>query len=258
MAAISYNHLMASTDIFQFSAPDLVNLQKWYKRLPREFTLAATNVVNSMAFEARLLAIKNIEKGTTTRNKSFVRRSMRVDKAKFGQPLNSIVASMGSIDLSGQGRSTGFEELERGILSKNRRVPVMAARGNQESKQAARAVRLDKISSAFKFKKFRGKGIKSKRARVARMLMAIRNGAIGNKPFIIPRGLSGELGKMPPGIYRKGKGKSINLMNPFNDNVDKKTKRLNWMQKAIKEVSSDSNLRKIWNKQIDFRLKKRR
>jgi hypothetical protein len=163
---------------------------------------------------------------------------------------------MGSIALSD--RSTGFEELESGIISKNRRVPVMAARGNQESKQAARAIRLDKIGSAFKYKQFRGKGIKSKRARVARMLMAVRNGAIGNKPFIVPRGLSGELNRMPPGIYRKGKGKRINLMNPFNDNVDKKTKRIEWMGKAVREVSSDSNLRKIWSDQIDFRLKKRK
>jgi hypothetical protein len=250
---------MANTDIFNFSAPDLVNLQKWYKRLPKEFTLAATNVTNSMAFQARLIAIKNIEKNTTTRNKAFVKRSMRVDKAKFGQSLNNIVAVMGSIDISRQGRSTGFEELESGIISRNRRVPVMAARRNQESKMASRAVRLDKMGGVFKPKMFRGKGIRSKQARVARMLMAIRGGAIGNKPFLIPRGLfNSELQKMPPGIWRKGRGKNLILMNPLDKNVDKKTKRIGWNDKAAREVSSDANLRKLWRKQIDFRLKKRR
>lgn len=245
-------------DIFNFKSPDLVNLQKWYKRLPHEFTLAATNVVNEMANQSRLIAITSIEKGTTTRNKGFVRRSMRYTKAKYGQSLNNIVATMGSIDLSGEGRATGFEELETGIISKNKRVPVMAARGNQENKKISKPVRSDKIRGAFRPSMFRGKGGRSQKAKVARMLAAVRGGAIGNKPFLVPRGVRTKVGKMPAGLWRKGRGKLLVFMNPLKPNVKKRTKKIEWMGKAIKEVSADSNLRKIWHKQIDFRLKKRR
>ena len=180
---------------------------------------------------------------------------MRFDKARQSKSLSQIVSVMGSIDISGQGRSTGFEELESGVISKNKRVPTLAARRDNPKKMATRAVRLDRVGQAFKFSQFRGKGIRSKKARVARMLMAIRKGAIGNKPFIIPNGMAGQLSKMPAGIWRKGRGRFLNLVNPFKENVGKRTKKIAWMRKAVAEVTTDANLKKAWGKEIDSFLR---
>ena len=246
------------TDLFKFESPDLVNLQKWLKRAPREFTRAANNTTNTVALQSRRQAIKNIEASTTTRNKKFVSRSMRVDKSKNVRNINQIVAEMGSIDISRQGRSTGFKELETGIISKNKRVPVMAARGNQERKPVSRPVRLNKLASAFRPSMFRGKGGKTQRAKVARMLRMVRDGAIGNKPFLVPRGVRTSVGKMPAGIWQKGRGRLLVFKNPTKRNVDKRTKRIKWMERAVDDATTVSNLKKIWKKEIDFVLRKRR
>lgn len=246
-------------DIFNFSSPDLRNLQKWYKKAPREFTRAATNVINSTAFASRLQAIKNIEKNTNTRNKAFVRRSMRVDKAKHGRPLNQIVAEMGSIDISRQGRSTGFKELETGKRSENKRVPTMASRGGNERKQVANPVRMDKLNKMFRHRMVRGKGVKGKRAKVAAMLRVVKSGAIGRQPFIVPRGIkSGPMSKMPPGVWRMGNRKRLHLVNPFQGRNAGRTKKISWMSKAVDEVASQRNLMRIWKKEVDFILRRRR
>ena len=246
-------------DIFQFSSPDLINLGKWYKRAPKEFTRAATNVINTTAFNSRLQAIKNIEKNTHTRNKSFVRRSMRVDKAKHGRPLNAIVAEMGSIDISRQGRSSGFQELETGKRTAKKRVPAMASRGGNESRQVAGPVRMDKLGKMFRHRMVRGKGLKTKRARVAAMLRMVKSGGIGRAPFIVPRGIkSGPMAKMPPGVWRLGNKKRLELVNPFQDRNPSRTKRIKWNEKAVDEVASQRNLMKIWKKEDNFILKRRK
>jgi hypothetical protein len=246
-------------DIFKFTSPDLINLGKWYKRAPKEFVRAATNVINTTAFKSRLASIKIIEKNTHTRNKSFVKRSMRVDKAKHGRPLNAIVAEMGSIDISRQGRSTGFQELETGKRTKKKRVPTLASRGGNESRQVAGPVRMDKLGKMFRHRMVRGKGLKTKRAKVAAMLRMVKSGAIGRQPFIMPRGVkTGPMANMPAGVWRLGNKKKLELVNPFQDRNAKRTKRIKWMTKAVDEVASQRNLMKIWKKEVDFILKRRK
>lgn len=251
-----YNQPMP--DILNFKSPDLVNLQGWMRKAPKAFNRAAAGVMTNLAKESRLIAIKNIERGTTTRNKSFVRRSVIFDRAVTGKNLSQISAVMGSVDISKKGRSTGFEELETGIISRNKRVPLMASRNNKEGKQASRPVRMDKARSAFRVSHFRGKGGLSRKAKVVRMLMAVRGGAIGNKPFLVPRGVRTKHAKMPAGIWRKGKGGLLIFMNPIKSNVDKRTKKISWMSRAVDSVITETNLKKVWSKEIDFFLRSKR
>lgn len=244
-------------DIFNFESPDLVNLQLWFKRAPKRFTRAVTGVVNSLAFQARAQAVKNIQAGTITRNPRFVSASMRVKKAKTGQSLNRIIAEMGSIDLSGKGRSTGFEELETGAQSKSHRVPTLFARaGGNQRKKVSPAVRFKNISKFHRHKQFKSSRAKSKSTQVSAMLRAIRNKKVQNKPFIIPSGLTGRMAGMTPGIWKR-KGQDLKLANPFKGRRGK-TKRIQWMSRAVAKVFERENLRRIWHKEIDFILRKRR
>ena len=246
------------TGIFNMRSADLVNLQKWLKKAPKEFDRAAANVLNTTAFKSRRRAISNIKKGTTTRQPKFVDRSMRVTKAKVGQPLNRLVAIMGSIDISRQGRSSGFEELESGGKTSKPRAATLSSRGNSERKKIAGPVRMDKLNRMFRHRMVRGKGLKSKRQRVAAMLKVVRSGAIGRQPFIIPRGLkSGPMSKLRPGVYRMGNKKVISLQNPFRSRVSK-TKRIKWMSKSIDWATNDANVTKAWKKEAEFVLRKRR
>ena len=239
-------------------APDLINLQKWMKKAPKEFDRAGANVLNSTAFKGRRRAISNIKKGTNTRTPKFVDRSMRVTKARVGKPLNQLVAIMGSIDISRQGRSSGFKELESGRKSDKTRAATLSSRGNSERKKIAGPVRMDKLNRMFRHRMVRGKGLKSKRQRVAAMLKIVRSGAIGRQPFIIPRGVkSGPMSRMRPGVYRMGNKKVISLQNPFRSRMGN-TKRIKWMSKSIDWATNDANITKAWKKEAEFVLRKRR
>ena len=243
-----------ATDIFNFESPDLVNLQTWYRRAPDRFARAVTGVVNTLAFQARAKAVENIKAGTITRNPRFVSASMRVLKARRTSSINDIVSQMGSIDLSKKGTSSGFEELETGMQSRSRRVPTLFSRaGGNERKKVSPAVRFKNISKFHRQKAFKGN---SKSQRVGQMLREIRRGKVENKPFIVPSGLSGRVSAMIPGVWKR-KGKSMKLANPFNGKRGR-TKKIAWMLRAVQSVSGRGNLTKVWTKEIEFILRKRR
>jgi hypothetical protein len=200
-------------------------------------------------------AIKNIEKNVTVRSKAFISRSMRIDKAKPRTNLNNIVAVMGSIDISRQGRSDGFAALETGGRSKSTRVPTLASRGDNEKRKVRGKVRMNKQTRFFKRQMFKGPRRRTKQQQVVAMLQSIRGGAIGRDPFILEGRQRGQLARMKPGVWAMGKGKRLHLMNPFRGKRGP-VKRIGWMTKTIREVSSDTNLRKIWNKEIDYILRR--
>lgn len=231
-------------DMFGFSSPDLKALEKWAKTRPVEFGRAAAGVVNHLAFDGREAAIDILMKGTTTRNKNFVKASIRVGKARPRTDISKIESTVGSVDLSKAGRSTGFEELERGTQSDSDRVPTLASRpGKSGAKQVRRRVRFNKFSSFHRHTKFPGK---TKQAKVATMLRQIRSKAVERKPFIIPRGMGGGF---VPGVYEL-QGKSVVLVNPF-DGRRAKTKRLAWMAKTIQRVASPADLKRLWKGEAD-------
>ena len=248
---------MASGDMFNFDSPDLVNLQRWAKRMPREFGKAVSGVANSMAFAARAEAVQNIKNATITRSPRFVSASMRVEKSRPRTNLRQIVAEVGSIDISRQGRSSGFLELEDGTQSRTRRVPTIAARGGgNRQKRVSPAVRMKNLGKFHRHKAFASRSARTKQTQVAAMLRMVRTRQVENKPLIIPAGLSGRMGGMPPGVY-KMRGRSIRLVNPFGGKR-RKTKGIKWMERAALAVSSRPRLLAIWRKEIDFRLRQRR
>jgi hypothetical protein len=244
------------SDIFNFKSPDLIALQRWMKRNPKQFARAAGSVLNGLAFDTRRIAIKIIEQRTTTRSKSFVKASMRVDKAQRGAPLNQLVSETFSFDISGKGRSDGFKSLEDGSVSSVRSVPTLLARGNKKTSKVAGAVRFNKSGRALRHKQFKSPHSKTKKSQMAHMMRKIREKKAGNT-FIVPEGLTGTLGRMKPvGIWRRKSKTNIGAANPFKGSRDS-TKKIAWMTKAIKFAARPANIKKLWVREVDFILKKR-
>jgi hypothetical protein len=239
-------------DIFKFKSPDMINLQKWMKKKPREFNRATASVLNNLAFQSRLVATDNIQSKTQTRDKKFVSRSLRVTKTPLNKPLNTLVASMGSIDISGKGRSDGFESLETGGRDKRKYTQTIAARGGKESRKVAPRVRLNKSKDFHTRKQHRGSA--------AIMLRKLRQKKIARKPVLIDRkvrrGGSSPLRRMKPGIYVMTGRKLLKRVQTFG-NTNKRTKRIQWMKRATTEVMKDSNLKKQYKKEIDWIFRKR-
>jgi hypothetical protein len=248
---------MASTDIFNIKQDDLINLQRWLRKSPREFNRAAANVVNTTAFNHRRQSIDNISNRVTVRSKPFISRSMRVTKSPTNVPLNKIVAESGSIDISREGRSDGFESLETGGRSKSKRVPTMASRGSTERRKVAGPVRMNKLNRALNIRQVRGKNVKTRRQRAAAMMRVVRSGAIGRGPFIIPSGLTGRMSGMKPGIWKMGNRKRVSLMNPF-DGKRGRTKRIAWNSRAADQVTTPEMMMRVWKKEVEFVLRRRR
>ena len=246
-----------ATDIFNFESPDLIALQRWYKRNPRQFSRAAGSLVNGLAFQARREAIKNISDKTITRNKRFVSASLRVEKSKRNVPLNQVVSETFSFDISGKGRSDGFKSLEDGSVSSVRSVPTLLARNNKESSKVSAPVRFNKTNKMHRHKQFRSPHSKTKKSQMAHMMRKVRERKVDNKPFIVPGGLTGTLGRMQPaGIWRRKSRTNIGLANPFQGKRGR-TKKIQWMKRAVDEVAAPSNIKKLWIKEVDFITKKR-
>jgi hypothetical protein len=251
---------MATRDIFNFEDQDLVNLQGWLKRKPREFTKAVGSMLNTVAGSTRQHAISNIKSKTTTRASKFVDNSLRVQKVGRGVRLDRLEAQTYSFDISKDGRSTGFQELEEGAQYRGHRVPTMTSRGGgkgRKSSKVAGPVRMNKRSSMLSRKMFKSSKAKSKRQQTAAMLAHIRKTS-DKTPFIIDRsGLGGSrMANMEPGVWRRKSKKNIALMNPF-DGQRGRTKRIRWMQRAAETVTSTPALKRLWSKEIDKVLKRR-
>jgi hypothetical protein len=234
-----------ATDIFNFESPDLIALQRWYKRNPRQFARAAGSLVNGLAFQTRRIGAKNIT------------ASLRVEKAKKNVPLNQIVSETFSFDISRKGRSDGFKSLEDGSVSDVKRVPTLLARNNKETSKVSQPVRFNKTSRMHRHKQFRSPHSRTKKAQMAHMMRKIRERKVENKPFIVPNGLTGTLGRMQPaGIWRRKSKTNIGPANPFQGTRGR-TKKIQWMKRAVDEVSTPGNIKKMWIKEVDFITKKR-
>ena len=239
--------LMPTGDFLNFEAPDLVNLQKTLRRAPGKFSRAVTGVANTLAFQARTAAVRNIQAATITRNPRFVSASMRVEKARFSRNFRNIQAETFSFDISRSGRSTGFLELEEGGRSKSKRVPTLASRtGGNKQRKVSSGVRMKNLGRFHRHKAFRGK---SKQARVAHMLRVARAGKLGATPLVVPAGMSGRMRGMVSGVYKRRR-RSIVLMNPF-DGKRRATKPIRWMSRAVEAVTDRRNLLKVWRAQFD-------
>jgi hypothetical protein len=90
-------------------------LKALLKNFPKETLKAGQRLVNDMAFEFKAAAPGVIDKHMEVRNKGFVSRAFRVEKAKPAQSLDKVEASAGSVAIepsAGHGGFSGWAEQE--------------------------------------------------------------------------------------------------------------------------------------------------
>lgn len=243
--------------IYNLDTADLVHLQGWYKRKPMQYAKVAKNVVNTMAFMAKTEAIMEIESHTTTRNKGFVKHSLRITKARYSRDLNNIASSMGSIDISGAGRATGFKELEVGGQYQGRSVPTIASRMGNKKRRVLGKVRYKKSNKFIKYTQIAGKGFRTKRQKVAAMLRIIRASTPVGTAFFFPGGAVGpKMRPMGRGVWRKMAGNRLKLANPSRGKRGR-TKKIAWMDEANRQMVSSYRMKQIWLREIDRALRRK-
>lgn len=230
------------SQIFNIEAKDLINLRKFFKRSPKQFARASSNVLNSFAFGTKQENIKIINKKMTVRNTRFVSGSIRVQTARPGQGISGQKSEVGSIK---RDRFTGWEEQELGTKTKKNKVASTLARGGSDKKQIRPMFRM-KSSNAFKTSKgFKGRS-RLQRDRV--MIRSLRRDKF-KRPFLIKKHR-----KLAPGIY-KFQGPHLKSIQTFVKSSKLQPKRVHWMKDGTDAYFKKNPVRKVWAESIRRTLK---
>ena len=238
---------------------DLKALKRFYKRSPRQFRRATAGFLNGLAFKLREGNLKALRSDLTIRNDGFIRSSVRVNKARASDPINSQVSEVGSIK---RDRFTGWAEQEGQKPDKRTRLPTLEARRGDEKRQVVRGARL---RSGVEIRKSPG-------ARVGRWLSELSE-SDSKKMFMLRK----RFRKNRPGVYRfKGPRRKVTVrgkiymrrrieqIHRFRSG-SKNVPRVNWMSKPRSKIVGDVQLhRKLLAESIEFvlsppkRIRKRR
>ena len=227
---------------FSIKTPDLRNLEKFYKKAPRQFARASAGMINNLAFQTRNAALLQIAGEMNIRSDRFVNSRMRVDRARAG-PIATQKAEVGSISTS---RFSGWVEQETGKEPQRNRVFSVAARRGNEQNVATGKARLKPGNRIYTSNSFAIKANDDDHRTAVFMQLMGRHQP--GKPFVLKR----KFRKLRKGIYtitKRGKLKQLQQFNAM------KVKRKPWMAPARKSVVTKANVRAQWARAISHVLK---
>lgn len=183
----------------------LKQFQKMCKSGPKEFQYVTAEYLNSSAFRARELNIKNIQSQMTIRDQRFLSSSLRVEKTK-PVSINQQIAISGSIT---RPRFTGWEEQEKGTTPQRKRKVTISARGGSNQAKAQNRARLRPGNKIYKPEQYQGKTYKQRFYLMMRIL-----GSRGGGQFLITQKISTRRGFLNPALYGL-KGGKISMLQKF-------------------------------------------
>lgn len=246
----------------QFSVGDkgLKQLIKFHKQAPTVFRRMSASVLSSMAVESRKEIQKTLKKDFTIRKPSMLKTGTRFQLAKKSASINQQESKVFSVSLRG---FDGWEGAEDGG---NSRVTLFtdAGRGGNNKKNAKAEAKAGRHTQMSDFKL---KGSGDKRANL--FFQAIqRDDKRRRKPFYLPTKYKG----MKRGVYKfkggrkgvfKSKGRKYNnlINNPKIVRLSTprgvmKPRETNWMKRSVARVTTESNLKKIWENNFNRELAK--
>lgn len=227
---------------FIVKTPDLKNLEKFYKKAPRQFARASAGMINNLAFETRSAALVNIASDMNIRNERFVKSRMRVNRAR-PVPIARQQAEVGSLPTS---RFSGWVEQETGKPAQRNRVFGIAARRGKERNTASAKARLKPGNQFFSPNDFDiSANDEDHRTQIFLQLMSTKH---ANDPFVMRR----KYRKMRKGIYVFSKRGKLKQLQQFGE---MKVKRKPWMRPAAHKVNTKANVRKQWARAINHVLR---
>lgn len=233
-----------SDEDFYFKASDLINLRKFCKNAPRQFNHAAAGVLNEQAFGNRRESLQIIESQMIVRNPSFVRSSMRVEKARGAMPIDQQRSIFGSVN---KNRSTGFVEQETGEQDNRTRVGTLFSRGGSQSSQIKPGMRMKQGRNMVGVDDEPIKANNESHRTVIFLQMMARKKP--SKPFKISKRYKG----LKRGIYQFKGGKLKTLFD--TDHKPRAPKRVKWLSGGERNHRRSVDMRSVWAREVDKQLK---
>jgi len=224
-------------------SPDLKNLEKFYRKAPKQFARASAGMLNNLAFQGRTQALVQIAGDMNIRSDRFVNSRMQVDRAR-GRSISQQKAEFGSRPTA---RFSGWVEQETGKAPLRNRVFGIAARRGSERNVATGKARLKAGNKFFTPNDFDIKGNDADhRTVIFLQLMATEH---ANKPFVMRK----QYRKMSKGIYVFSKRGKLRQLQDFKAMT---VKRDPWMAPTRKRVLTRANVRSQWARSISHTLRR--
>jgi len=224
--------------IFSVKKNDLKGHKDYYKALKAATKFAEVGFLNGLAFKTRGNIMAELDRHMTIRSPSFVRGSVRFQKATIKNP----VSEAGSIKRE---RFTGWEEQETGKKTARTRVQTRLARSNDWKRRVAPRFRL-KLSNKF----IRPSDFKLKKTDIVPFLQ-ILDGKKWRHPYFVPTRYK----RMQRGVYIFVARKIRRIQNLEPDDVQ--PKRDEWMSRSVGHINDDM-LNEEYKKAMRISLQKNR
>jgi hypothetical protein len=221
---------------FEFQKGDLDKLKRFYRKAPGMFRRAGVGLSNNLAFKARGLVLAELEQSMTIRSPGFVKGSVRVQKARFGNPT----AEVGSIKRE---RFSGWAEQESGKKTARTRTQSRIARSNNWKRRVAPRFRL----KPGKKRSIRPSDLGFNNAQSSSIapFLQILDRRKYRQAFFIPIRYK----RLQRGIYifRAKKIRRIQNLDP----ADPQPKRNRWMTKSVNQINQPL-VEREWEKTVRF------
>lgn len=227
--------------MFNLNRRDILRLEKFYKRAPKQFMFAARGMLTTFAFQAREQQIREIQSSMTVRNLRFIKSRIRYQKARGGR-IDNIFSESGSVRSS---RFTGWEEQQTGIKAKRTRTQSLTARGEWKS-QVMGTARMKPTNKFFDpDSEMEGK---STEQRMTAALAGMRKGTVKKRNFLIRKKMKGRMSTFKRGLWAMKRRLTFRLQTFDPPRVQ--PRRNPWHTRAVQKAMRRINLRNEWAKQI--------
>lgn len=214
--------------MFNMSNSDLKKLKRFMKESPREFKIASSGTLNSLAFKTREYDIENLTRSMIIRNPRFLKSGIRIEKSRPSTQMSSVF----SIN---RGSHTGWKEQEDGGYMD--RTNTLSARGGSKTKVMLRRARLRPGNKIYKPSDYK---LKSYMSSYMFMMRMINNS--GGGEFLLSR----QTGKLSPGLYSVRKEK----VSKLQDFDRARVKRTNWRTSSLRSLVVRNDISKMWRENI--------
>lgn len=221
---------------FEFQKGDLNKLKRFYQKAPGLFRRAGVGLSNNLAFRARGLVLAELEQSMTVRSPGFVRGSVRIQKARAGNPT----AEVGSIKRE---RFSGWAEQETGKKTARTRTQTVIARSNNWKRRVAPRFRL----KPGKKRSIRPSdlGLSNTQSSSIAPFLQILDRRKYRQAFFIPIRYK----RLQRGIYIFRAKKIRRIQNFEPDNPQPKRNR--WMTKSVNQITQPM-VEQEWEKTVRF------
>jgi hypothetical protein len=233
---------MGDLVLFQIDKRELKQLELFMKRAPRRFHRAVANMLNDFAFGTRTESLEIINRRLTVRSPRFIAGSVRVTKARGGQPMNMQRAITGSI---ARPRFSGLVEQETGAGTMRTRTATLLARAGSKSKRIQPSVRLKSANQFVSYHDYPGRDAAHRTIVMLQSLFRERY----RRPFLVTRHR-----KFKRGLYRI-RGGNLKMVQSFEPETIQ-PRRVRWLSGGRKQFFAHANIRLLWAKNLERELRK--